>query len=148
MIFSSEQIRRLDIANRLLPECMPSIELGLFILLEHEMVVAPTEQRTGSHTRNGPRRAWSPALSFILLDDMSTPPGSSRKTRCAPAARIAFGNLISSKRPSRQWGRWRGTSGCVKRLRTMSGNPNAAGNNQNAIWGSSFQSGRCLPLST
>ena len=39
-------------------------------------------------------------------------------------------------------------SGCFTSARTMSGMPIAAGNSQNAIWGSSLQSGKFLPLST
>ena len=39
-------------------------------------------------------------------------------------------------------------TGCFSSARTMSGMPIAAGNSQNAIWGSSLQSGRFLPLST
>jgi len=54
---------------------------------------------------------------------------------------------------SRQFRRYQGrlgrrASGCHNRERMMSGIPTAAGKSQNAIGGSSFQSGRFFPLST
>jgi hypothetical protein len=97
---------------------MPSIELGLFILLEH--VWSLRKRNKGREaTREMVRDANGRRLCRLScsLDEMLAPPGSSRKLRCPAiittegpatdtvgAATIAFGNFIPSKRPSRQWG--------------------------------------------
>jgi hypothetical protein len=68
-------------------------------------------------------------------------------------SRMGFGSRLDPLRTYLRFGveiasLSRRASGCFDKVRKRIGIPKAAGNNQNAICGSSLQSGKCLPLST